>query len=148
MQQSRYTPIFILRYTSAYFLVQSIKRAAKATAQRPQMAFPHLEWSVPVLEGIIPQPFMWLVPEEHFACKLFAAINASLWLRFREMCLDQLQELVPQPCSTKTSWANINALITRLSFVPIAGDTWAGLVKLGDVELPEHPWSVWLRKMV
>lgn len=29
-----------------------------------------------------------------------------------------------------------------LRFFPIIGDAWAGLVKLGDVDLPEHSWAV------
>lgn len=138
------TLTFTLRYRSAYFLFQFIKRAAKATTQRPQQPShtqnaPHHFWK---------RSFHSHFPEKHFACKLFAAINASLWFHFREgKCLDQLQELMPQPCNTKVTWANINALITMFRFLPIAGDTWAGLVKLGDVDLPEHPWSVQLRKI-
>lgn len=62
-----------------------------------------------------------------------------LWFHLKEgMCLGQLQESVVQKSYKQTSMPSSPCW----GFFPITGDTWAGLVKLGDGDLPEHPWAV------
>lgn len=120
----------LLRYTSAYYLVKVIKRAAKATTWCSQC--PPRTWNAPTSSG-----------REHFRAtyqKSFLLVNCLLKLMFLFDFIsekDSSHRMVAQACRSKATSTRTNTLTAVTDPFPITQAT---------PELVLSNWTMWTRQ--